>query len=637
MVGVTGPAVAGNPVADRVSRPRTLEEYRHFRSLSIDLRGRFPSREELARFEDPRFDMGTWVEDALRSEGYVDRMTRIYMDALRLDVNPLVQFTPAPAMLYAETIKDERGKLQRVFYRRGQRRLRDATDGDFCLSPEESGVDTTKPRGDGSGLPMVTQSQLDKTTVLVRPWWMYRDYRASKPSERIGREWQSSRYFQPVKDLLVERDGTTELTEVRVCREEAQTAESGHLWVSNRPANKISTPVGRISRYPFDDAYARTHKGESVGCSSQIALNDAPDCGCGIGLERCMPNPIDYALTFTLPMRELVGLDGALPSGGQQLSSYFRWWWREEVERFFDTVFSQDRDVREIVTGRYTHVNGALSQFYRHIEPAACCSHERSLGMLAETDPLFSPALVPALLPHEVDVWTFVPDRGKHAAGILTTAAFLQKFASRRARAAAAYTGLLCKNFMADTSSAAPSTSPNLMERPGCSSCHQVLEPMSAYFSRVKEGSMTFLTMPTVDPQCRLRKGKTYGYCPDFYDPAFSDEKVGVMRGAYASHAFAEAGPEGLGAALAANPDYVRCAVEQVTSSFLGRALTPDDDALRTKLLAGFVESGHRMRALVRTLLLDPAYAEARLGPRTSVANATSGFIHPPIPEAATR
>ena len=145
---------------------------------------------------------------------------------------------------------------------------------------------------------------------------------------------------------------------------------------------------------------------------------------------------------------------------------------------------------------------------------------------------------------------------------------------------------------------------------------------------------MTFSTMPTVDTQCRLRDGKPYGYCPDFYDPAFSNDKFGVLRGAYASHEHADGGPEALGAALAADPEYVKCAVEQVTSSFLGRGLNADDEPLRGRLLKGFVESGHRMRALVRMLLLDPAYADARLGPRASApprSGAAAPFVHPRV------
>ena len=47
-------------------------------------------------------------------------------------------------------------------------------------------------------------------------------------------------------------------------------------------------------------------------------------------------------------------------------------------------------------------------------------------------------------------------------------------------------------------------------------------------------------------------------------------------------------------------PEFAQCAVQRVTSSFLGRPTTPDDEALLASLTDAFVRSGYRMRALVR-------------------------------------
>ena len=85
-------------------------------------------------------------------------------------------------------------------------------------------------------------------------------------------------------------------------------------------------------------------------------------------------------------------------------------------------------------------------------------------------------------------------DRGPHAAGILTMPMFLEKYASARARGAALYNAFLCKSFVADDKTQlTPSTEPNLMMRPGCSTCHATLEPLAAYFARVEPGSFVFL------------------------------------------------------------------------------------------------------------------------------------------------
>src|SRR4051794_34936110 len=73
----------------------TLDAYRHFRALSIDLNGRMPTREELAAFEQPGFDLAVWIETHTAGAPYVDRVTRIYMDLLRLQVGSSFQFVPA--------------------------------------------------------------------------------------------------------------------------------------------------------------------------------------------------------------------------------------------------------------------------------------------------------------------------------------------------------------------------------------------------------------------------------------------------------------------------------------------------------------------------------------------------------------
>ena len=65
-------------------------------------------------------------------------MTRIYMDLLRLEPN--LNFSSDPAQLFRQEIQGPDGKPVFVFYRNGQRREREETDGEFCLSPDETGI-----------------------------------------------------------------------------------------------------------------------------------------------------------------------------------------------------------------------------------------------------------------------------------------------------------------------------------------------------------------------------------------------------------------------------------------------------------------------------------------------------------------
>src|SRR5262249_5463608 len=160
----------------------------------------------------------------------------------------------------------------------------------------------------------------------------------------------------------------------------------------------------------------------------------------------------------------------------QNVSSWNKFWWTQEAVHFLGYVFGADRDFREILSGRYSFINGPLAQFYRSSAPASCCGREKTFGMQEAEEPLFSPGAVPpAVFPHDVGRWEFVADRGPHAAGIVTMPVFLAKYASRRARAAALYSTFLCKSFVADHAELPPSTEPNLMIRPGCSTCHATL------------------------------------------------------------------------------------------------------------------------------------------------------------------
>jgi len=207
-----------------------------------------------------------------------------------------------------------------------------------------------------------------------------------------------------------------------------------------------------------------------------------------------------------------------------------------------------------------------------------------------------------------------VPDRGPHAAGLLTMPVFLAKYASRRARAAALYTTFLCKSFVADKEELQPSKEPNLTIRAGCASCHATLEPLSAYFTRIEEGGWTFLPawrFPTRNLGCKKNaQGKLPGQCNFFYDPDFSDQTGGLLRGAYASVEHAAAGAAGAGLAITQAPEFASCAVQRIASSFLGRPLTSDDDGWVEELTKEFRAANLHPRALVRAIVRSDAYRQ---------------------------
>jgi hypothetical protein len=595
---------------------RSLDDYKHFRIASIDLLGRMPTRDEIAAFEQPTFDFDHWIDAHLTGPAYAERLTRVYMDVLRLEPN--LNFSTGPAQLFRQEILDPKGKPLTIYFRNGQRRTREATDGEFCLTAGETGL-IVRSGAQAVGTPKrVSARALEQNTKLVRPWWLYRDYRAPLPRERLGQGWANpDPEYRPVESLLADPDGKpTEA--VRVCLEEAESHDEGHVFATGRakPAPGAPLPAGRTRPAPLDTPYAKAHKGEGVACDTRAALTMSADCGCGVGLERCIPNDgIAQGNAFYVPNHMPLGSSLPLDSVKQQAQRWFPYWWSREAVHFLEDLFVEDRDFREILNGKQTFINGPLAQFYRTIQRGNCCGPEAGFGMLDEREPLFDPKNVPSgLEPSAVSDWRMVKDR-VHASGILTMPMFLEKYASARARGAVLYNAFLCKSFSASNAPLAPSDEPDLMKRPGCQACHATLEPLAAYFARVEPGSFVFLPeplFPAKNPKCKKDKnGKLNGLCNPLYDVAFTDDAGAILRSAYGSLEHANATPIGAAHDVTSAPEFATCATQRVASSLLGRPTTADDAKLLDALTHDFVASGYRMRALVRGVLRSAEYGKA--------------------------
>jgi hypothetical protein len=412
--------------------------------------------------------------------------------------------------------------------------------------------------------------------------------------------------------MFTEPDGKTPMTGVRVCREEAQTADTGRVYASGRIVQKTDKLLpGRLTRLPADTAFAKANAGRAVSCITAQGFESSLDCGCGVGLERCVPTgPNGFVQPWLVPL----GIDKPFDSAPRPAVLWMRTWWSQEAIHFIDRIFDEDRDVRELLTSPATTINGPLAQFYRFFSNATCCGDGAQLGYM-QAEPLFDPAAVPAALaPYEVSTWATVDDRGPHAAGVMTMPIFLLKYASRRQRAHVIYSTFLCKDFVAETVKLEPSTEPDLARRPGCATCHRRLEPMAAYFSRIRESDWTYLPaaqFPVSLPGCATADpARMSGACKTYYDPAFTDARSAVLRGAYGNPAHADAGPRGLASEIAASPEFAPCVVKNVAQGLLGRALTQDDDAWKAALAQAFVVNGLRMRPLVRAIVTSSRYRD---------------------------
>lgn len=604
------------PAALAATKPLTLQDYRAFRAMSLDLEGRIPSLAEVDARARADFDEARYVDERLASGAYAPLLRQVYMDRLRLDLSTGFPYVPAATTLRRYDVLDASGKTIRVYFRAGQRRTRAETDGAFCLTEAETGLRfpaNTAPVGTAKP---VTQAALDAATVLVKPWWLYRDYASANPTQRIGSSWPSStRNFQPSAGLLKE-DGTNDTTAVRVCREEAQTAGTGAVYLTGRTAPAAGTPppFGRYTQLPLDSAYAKTHAADRLDCALGLALPNSAECGCGVGLERCVPGtgPTNDPASFVVPTNAVLGEDLPFGTATGARSAWTRYWWGEEAVQFLERTFAEDRDVRTLLTGKGTWVNGPLANFYKHGVAASWGNGREQAFDYATPTPVVDPAALPNLLPHDTDAWQPVANRSAYAAGLLTTPIFLTKYATRRARAHAVYQAFLCKDFIAGNTPIEASENPDLAKRPGCATCHATLEPMAAFFARTVESSWTWLPrekFPTDSATCRkAANGAVNANCPTFYDSAFATTQASYLKGAYNAPANADRGPAGLGSDVVASPEFARCVVRTVGDALMPGQLGEGDETLTASLAKTFVENGYRVRPLLRAIVTSEAY-----------------------------
>lgn len=599
--------------ADHGARVKTLADFRYFRALSLDLVGRPPLRDEIAAFEQPDFDLDKWLDAHLATPEYAERITRIYLDLLRLEAPQTVLFHSAATDLQATQVLDASGRKITLYFRQSQRRKNADIDGQVCFTEAESGLRVPHDAAAVGTPKPIPQALLDARTVLVKPWWLYADYRAKDPQDRASADWpQRFGAYELMLRLFVEPDSTP-MSAVRVCREEAQVAEQGHVMATGRVDRKGDpVPPGRIRKAPADSRFAVANAGKLVSCMTSLGVKSSAECGCGVGLERCLPTGPPG---FMMPTDAPLGVREPFQKIARPAHLWMRTWWTEEASHFIASIFDDDRDVRELLTSRATTINGPLALFYRTMANATCCGDVADLFDYNAPEPLFDPAKVPAnVTVQDTSTWISIPDRGPHAAGVMTMPIFLLKYGTRRQRAHVVYSTFLCTDFVANNVKLQASDEPDLMKRAGCSACHTRLEPLAAYFTRIQESSWTYLPpqqFPISLDRCRsLDPQHGSGGCKIYYDPAFTDASHAYLRGAYASPQHADAGPQGLAAEITSSPEFAPCVVHNVGQALLGRPLTAEDEAWKTQMAKAFVDGGYKMRTLVRAIMTSPPYRD---------------------------
>lgn len=203
------------------------------------------------------------------------------------------------------------------------------------------------------------------------------------------------------------------------------------------------------------------------------------------------------------------------------------------------------------------------------------------------------------------------------AAGVLTTNGLWWRYSTNpfnlgRSRAAAILKHLLCEDFLARPVSFAPAEGATTsgesanaaLGEPYCMACHAALEPLAATtFGFWWRTQYSAIEMRTYHAE-REPMGEVYlGVAPGYFGAPLT-------------------GLADLGAHIAADPRFHRCAVETAGSMLLRRALVEGDHDRVNVWLDAYRAAGDRYKAALRAITDDPMY---RAG---AVADDADGAIH---------
>ncbi len=322
--------------------------------------------------------------------------------------------------------------------------------------------------------------------------------------------------------------------------------------------------------------------------------HSVPECGCGPNLVYCRGN------------------------GSHNLVHEA---FNEDVERRIADIVRFDRSYLELFTGTTMYVNGPSAHFLRY---------RTGFPDNSTIAPLpYDTSALPDLEWTDTDTWVEI-EVGDHQAGILTSPAFLLRFATNRARASRFYDAFLCDPFTAPEGSLPAEVGrlePDLQQRDGCNYCHSELEPAAAHWGRWSEQGSGYLD-PAAFPamradcqQCALEGRFCGSECDRFYvmDAGTTEEipYLGWLR-AYVflgedAQANVDNGPQSLALLGVATGQLDRCVATKAVEWLLGRELDAETEGdWIAELAQEFSGSGYSYRELIRAVVTSEPYRRVR-------------------------
>lgn len=377
-------------------------------------------------------------------------------------------------------------------------------------------------------------------------------------------------------------------TTIRVCALDALPNDRG-----------VACP-GPVDRYPFIESFCAGleqvdpfvegdgFRGSLVDCDSRLGVV-APDCGCGPALQYCQSPEVLATVRSALLEQEL---------------------------RIAENVIRDDRPYSEVLLEKSVDFNGPIAHFIRF-------QSRLSFDTQGDVDPT---APAPDMDYTQSDTWRTVERTGRHA-GVLTTPGYLLRHQSDRQRAHRFYNAFECSSFIPSGPLPAPSEPcsqhEDLTKRCGCDACHIALEPMAAHWGRFTEygfeplsedrypinGTLSRCQPPVADVETFLTCLRHYELDPVGEEQAFAGLLNTYVFRTNEERRNIEEGPAKLVRESIDTGRFAQCTTRRMWQYFMRREPTIDEiTTVLPELTASFEASNHDLKALVKRIVLHPAY-----------------------------
>jgi hypothetical protein len=607
--------------AGSASPPIPIEPTRYLRQLSLDLRGRPPSFDELAaiaregRVSDATVDAMLHSDDFVRQVGEwhkpllwpnvdkFDLVARPIVAAERTGARTFRLFSPDPEMLGASAAKHPHSTLSAYFVSSlGRATCDDAVEypppADHGEQPTYAAVGRDQKRHryayyDSLGSPLPYHDAAHCPNACSSKTDAERSAPGFVPQDPMFSEMNAPGDDAKPDDLDPPGVHCPAAHPYRVRNPCDGVDHEGVMFHVLLQLDGFRWTTPYWSRGKALKTCAREAQTREVGVARGEACAAArfdPSCGCGPDGAYCMPSQ-NTTYRFA-PSRAEHALREAI---------------NDEPLEIVKDVVGRDEDYFDVFTTRRAFANGALAHFYRYQTDAVTA---------LEVSPPAPPEALPQI-PYDDLTWHEYA-RGDEHSGVLTTTAYLLRFPTARARVSQFRIGMMCRPFTPVVATfPGPNDEctrePNLAKRCGCRNCHASIEPMGAWFGRWIERGAKYLEpsiLPPFDPSCADRSRRDDARCRE-YVPTAAAEGAGSLLGylyrtPYEQKRIDE-GPRGLVHAAIASGELERCTVATAWQRLMGRPMREAEVSARMPELERDFESHHHSyRELVRAVATSP-------------------------------